>query len=234
MNDELSAPPMTSVDASTSGTATVAAGPSELSLLVTTLFKGPMYRDVHDRLWPILLKLRARVTDHVAVMGLRLEIDENEGYAFLRGLRDDETDVEYPRLVNRHTLGFHTSLLIALLRKRLAEFDATSSDTRLVLGRDQIVEMLRVYLPSSSDDVKTMRVVEGHIRKVEELGFLHPLRGQDDQYEVRRIIRAYVDGQWLGDFDRRLRDYVESVAGGGADAVDDSAADVVRGDGREG
>lgn len=234
MNDELSAPPMTSVDASTSGTATVAAGPSELSLLVITLFKGPMYRDVHDRLWPILLKLRARVTDHVAVMGLRLEIDENEGYAFLRGLRDDETDVEYPRLVNRHTLGFHTSLLIALLRKRLAEFDATSSDTRLVLGRDQIVEMLWVYLPSSSDDVKTMRVVEGHIRKVEELGFLHRLRGQDDQYEVRRIIRAYVDGQWLGDFDRRLRDYVESVAGGGADAVDDSAADVVRGDGREG
>ena len=132
MNDELSAPPMTSVDASTSGTATVAAGPSELSLLVTTLFKGPMYRDVHDRLWPILLKLRARVTDHVAVMGLRLEVDENEGYAFLRGLRDDETDVEYPRLVNRHTLGFHTSLLIALLRKRLAEFDATSSDTRTI------------------------------------------------------------------------------------------------------
>ena len=60
MNDELSAPPMTSVDASTSGTATVAAGPSELSLLVITLFKGPMYRDVHDRLWPILLKLRDR------------------------------------------------------------------------------------------------------------------------------------------------------------------------------
>ena len=89
MNDELSAHPMTSVDASTSGTATVAAGPSELSLLVITLFKGPMYRDVHDRLWPILLKLRARVTDHVAVMGLRLEIDENEGYAFLRGIGPD-------------------------------------------------------------------------------------------------------------------------------------------------
>ena len=115
MKDELSAPPMTSVDASTSGSATVAAGPSELSLLVITLFKGPMYREVHDRLWPQMLKLRARVADHVAVMGLRLEVDENEGYAFLRGLRDDETDVEYPRLVNRHTLGFHTSLLIALL-----------------------------------------------------------------------------------------------------------------------
>jgi len=205
---------MTSVDASTSGTATVAAGPSELSLLVITLFKGPMYRDVHDRLWPILLKLRARVTDHVAVMGLRLEVDENEGYAFLRGLRDDETDVEYPRLVNRHTLGFHTSLLIALLRKRLAEFDATSSDARLVLGKEQIVEMVRVHLPSALDDVKAARAVESQIKKVEELGFLHRLRGSDDQYEVRRIIRAFVDGQWLGDFDQRLREYVESIDGG--------------------
>lgn len=190
-----------------------AAGPTDLSLVVVALFKGPLYRDAHEQLWPQLLKLRSRVADHVGVMGLRIEIDESEGYAFLRSLRDDETEVQYPRLVTRHTLGFQTSLLIALLRKRLAEFDATSSDARLVLGRDQIVEMLRVYLPSSADDVRTVRAVEGHIKKVEELGFLHRLRGQDDQYEVRRIIRAFVDGQWLSDFDQRLREYVELAAG---------------------
>ncbi len=39
-------------------------------------------------------------------------------------------------------------MLLRSLRKRLAEFDATSSDTRLVLSRDQVVEMLRLYLPS--------------------------------------------------------------------------------------
>ncbi len=191
----------------------VSTGPSDLSLVVVTLFKGPIYRDVHEQLWPKLVRLRARVVDHIAVMGLRLEVDESEGYAFLRSLRDDETDVEFPRLVNRHTLGFQTSLLIALLRKRLAEFDATSSDTRLVLSRDQIVEMLGVYLPTAADDVRTVRTVETQIRKVEELGFLHRLRGQDDQYEVRRILRAFVDGQWLSDFDQRLREYVESVDG---------------------
>ena len=202
-----------------------AVGPSDLSLVVIALFKGPLYRDAHEQLWPQLLKLRARVADHVGVMGLRLEVDESEGYAFLRSLRDDESDVEYPRLVTRHTLGFQTSLLIALLRKRLAEFDATSSDARLVLGRDQIVEMLRVYLPSGADDVKTVRVVESHIKKVEELGFLHRLRGSDDQYEVRRIIRAFVDGQWLSDFDQRLREYVESIAGddGDVDGTDGRA-----------
>lgn len=186
-------------------------GPSDLSLVVIALFKGPLYRDAHEQLWPSFVRLRPRVADHVSVMGLRLEVDDNEGYAFLRSLREDETDVQYPRLVARHTLGFHTSLLVALLRKRLAEFDATSSDTRLVLGRDQIVEMLRVYLPDATDDVRRVRTVEGHIKKVEELGFLHRLRGQDDQYEVRRIIRAFVDGQWLSDFDQRLREYVEST-----------------------
>ncbi len=208
-----------SEDLAASSTA-AATGPSDLSLVVIALFKGPLYRDAHEQLWPQLLKLRHRVADHVGVMGLRLEIDESEGYAFLRSLRDDETDVEYPRLITRHTLGFQTSLLVALLRKRLAEFDAMSSDTRLVLSRDQIVEMLRVYLPSTDDDVRTLRSVEGHIRKVEDLGFLHRLRGQDDQYEVRRIIRVFVDGQWLSDFDQRLREYVESSAGGGAGTTD--------------
>lgn len=206
-------------------------GPTDLSLVVVALFKGPLYRDAHEQLWPQLLKLRSRVADHVSVMGLRLEIDESEGYAFLRSLRDDETDVEYPRLVTRHMLGFQTSLLIALLRKRLAEFDATSSDARLVLSRDQIVEMLRVYLPSAADDVRTVRTVEGHIKKVEELGFLHRLRGEDDQYEVRRIIRAFVDGQWLSDFDRRLREYVELAAGdaGGSDRAGGQGEEEQRG-----
>lgn len=204
---------------------TVATGPSDLSHVVIALFKGPLYRDAHEQLWPRLLKLRSRVADHVAVMGLRLEIDESEGYAFLRSLRDDESDVEFPRLVTRHTLGFQTSLLIALLRKRLAEFDTTSSEVRLVLSRDQIVEMMRVYLPASADDVRMLRAVEGHVKKVEELGFLHRLRGQDDHYEVRRIIRAFVDGQWLGDFDQRLREYVESIGVDGRPGAGDGTGE---------
>ena len=83
------------------------------------------------------------------------------------------------------------SMLLALLRKRLAEFDATSSDTRLVLSRDQIVEMLRLYLP----DIAPTRpgwwtTSRRHINRVVEMGFLRPLRGQEDVFEVRRILKA--------------------------------------------
>ena len=117
--------------------------PDELSLLVIQLFKGPLYRDSHEKLWEPLTRHRRRVADHVAVLGLRLEVDETDGYAFLRSLRDGESDIEYPRLVARHSLSFTTSLLIALLRKRLLEFDTSSSEVRLILSRDQILDLAR-------------------------------------------------------------------------------------------
>lgn len=184
--------------------------PDDQSEVTIHLLKGPLYRDSHDKLWAKLTEVRHRVADHVGVIGLRLEVDESEGYAYLRSAHEHEVEHdEFPRLVNRHALGFRVSLMIALLRKRLAEFDADSTDTRLVLGVDQIVDMVTVYLPDSADDIARRRDVEADLRKVQELGFVHKLRGADDQFEVRRIIRAFVDGQWLADFDARLQEYVD-------------------------
>lgn len=182
-------------------------GAPELSLVLIQLFRGPLYQDSHDKLWPLLVKLRAAVSDHVAMLGLRVDIDESEGYAFLRSQPDDE-DAPTPRLVHRRTLSFHVSVLLALLRKRLAESDASSADPRLVLSRDQIVEMLRLFLPQSSNDARLVDSVDAHINKVVELGFLHRLRNEPDRFEVRRILRAFVDAQWLHDFDERLAEYM--------------------------
>lgn len=205
-------------------------GPTELSLVLIQLFKGPVYRDAHERLWEPLLKLRAPISDHVGVLGLRLEIDETDGYAFLRSLPDTDDAEGFPRLISRHTLSYHVSLLLALLRKRLAEFDAHSSESRLVLSRDQIIEMISIYLPDASDEVKTGRSIDRYIKQIEDLGFLRRLRGEDDQYEVKRIIRAFIDGQWLADLDRRLDDYlsafrgaIESAADAGTGATDGAA-----------
>lgn len=193
------------------------AGPGDLSLVTVALFKGPLYRDAHERLWEPLLRLRSGVSDYVGVLGLVLEIDESDGYAYLRSRPDTDGEASYPRLVARHTLPFHVSLLLALLRKRLAEFDASSSDTRMVLSRDQIIEMIRIYLPDSSDEVRSTRAVDGYLKRVEDLGFLQRLRGSTDEYEVRRILRAFVDGQWLSDFDRRLGEYLDGAADADAD-----------------
>jgi len=181
--------------------------PSDLSLVAIQLLKGPLYRDNHEKLWDAMLRLQAPVSDYVATIGLLLEVDESDGYAYLRS-RPEDGEITFPRLVVRHTLPYHVSLMLALLRKRMAEFDASSSETRLVLTREEIVELFRVHLPESSDEVRSAKAVDGYLKRVEELGFLQRLRGDDDRYEVKRILRAFVDAQWLADFDRRLDEYL--------------------------
>lgn len=186
----------------------------DLTLLLVQLFKGPLYRDVHEKLWDPLMRLRAQVGDHVGVLGLLVEIDESEGYAFLRSRPQLDDEASVPRLMARRSLSFPVSLLLALLRKRLAEFDASSSDTRLVLSRDQVVEMVRVFLPASTNDARVVQNIDSYIAKIVELGFMRRLEGgEGENYEVRRILRAFVDGQWLSELDERLAEYGTELEG---------------------
>jgi hypothetical protein len=100
------------------------------------------------------------------------------------------------------------------LRRKLAEFDAQSGDTRLILSREEIIELMRVFLPDVANEARLMDRMDTHIKKIEEMGFLRRLRGQDDRFEVSRILKAFVDAQWLSQFDQRLaayRDYVSGV-----------------------
>lgn len=194
-------------------TPALAESPSELSVAVVHLCKGPVYRDTHDKAWDLVLALRSQVDDYVAVLGLQVVVDDSEGYAYLRSRPVADEGVELPRLVARRALSFHVSILLALLRKRLAELDATSADTRLVLSRDQLVEMLRVFLPESSNDARLVDQIDSHLNKVVDLGFLRRLRGEPDRFEVRRIIKAYIDGQWLADFDAQLDEYLCELRG---------------------
>jgi hypothetical protein len=204
-----------------SAQATQAVADPDLPVVVTSLMKGVVYRDAHERVWRQLLQLQAQVRDYVAVIGLTVVIDEAEGYAFLRSRPEDPDAAEDapapPRLIARRSLSFHVSLLLALLRKKLAEFDAGNSDTRLMLTRDQIVEMVRLFLPATSNEARLVDQIDSYLAKAVELGFLRQVRGQDALFEVRRILKAFVDGQWLADFDQRLAEYAAQLDGAGDD-----------------
>jgi Domain of unknown function (DUF4194) len=186
----------------------------DLSSAVITLMKGVVYRDTHERAWKHLLQLQPLVRDYVEVLGLQVVIDEAEGYAFLRQRPSDESEADpVPRLIPRRALSFHVSLLLALLRKKLAEFDAQGGDSRLMLTRDQIAELLRVFLPTTSNEARLIDKIDEHIGKVERLGFLRPAKSAEQTYEVRRVLKAYIDGQWLADFDARLAEYAGLLTG---------------------
>jgi hypothetical protein len=178
-----------------------------LPVVLITLYKGVLYHDHKPDLWQTLLKLETHVREHAALVGLELIVDEAEGHAYLRQREPADGERELPRLVQRRQLGYAISLLLALLRKKLAEHDAGGGDTRLILSRDQIVEMVRLFVADSSNEAKLVDRIDTDINKAVELGFLRPLRGQDGQYEVRRIIKTFVDAQWISDFTKRLGEY---------------------------
>ncbi len=189
----------------------------DFSRVVVTLMKGITFQDGDPALWQTLLDVQTRVREMVGLLGLELMLDEAEGYAYLRQRRVAEGEPELPRLVPRRQLSYPVSLLLALLRKKLAEFDATSGETRLILQRQEIVELIRLFLPDTVNEARLMDRVDAHINKVVELGFLRRLRGQTDHFEVRRTLKAFVDGQWLNEFDQRLGEYRDQLSTGSDD-----------------
>jgi hypothetical protein len=203
----------------------------ELSQLMVQLLKGVLYRDDDERLWASLLRLQARVREQAAVLLLDLVLDEAEGHAFLKS-RPDPDEAEgaprLPRLVARRPLSYPVSLMLALLRRRMAEFDAGGGDTRLVLSRDDIAELMRVFLPDGTNEARLIDQVDATISKVVDLGFLRRLKpaagsAQDrGHYEVRRILKAFVDAQWLAEFDARLEVYRTALSGGAGKEAGDA------------
>ena len=204
----------------------------QLPALVISLLRGIVYRDQSAEHWHGLLGLQAAVRDYVRVLGLELIIDDTEGYAFLRQIDagqmhdpaggDDaagmassaaiaSTAQAVPTLIARRPLSYPVSLMLVQLRKRLAQHDAQGGDTRLVLSREQMVGMMRTFLPGSTNDAKLTDQIERHISRVEELGFLRKMKDDGDQYEVRRILRAFVNADWLAELEALYRSHAEQL-----------------------
>ena len=184
---------------------------------VIGLMRGVVYRESDETRWVALGRHAGAVRDHFAAIGVDVVIDDVEGYAYLRAREPEDGEEPLPRLVNRRALSYNVSLLLVLLRKRLAEFEATGGEGRLVLSGDQIVEMLRVFLAESTNEARVLDQAGRTIGKVKDLGFLRELRGQKDLWEVRRVLKAYVDASTMGDFDAKLSEYAHAQKGAESD-----------------
>ncbi|MFD9124524.1 DUF4194 domain-containing protein [Kitasatospora sp. NPDC059571] len=181
--------------------------------VVHLLKNGVLYQSDAPAVWERILTQQAAIGDYLHVIGLDVVIDRAEGYAYIRQqdteARDDGTTV--PRLVTRHRLSFPVSLMLVLLRGRLADNDAGSADPRLVLTRDDLVEMVRAFLPPRSNEAQLVDQIDAHTKKLVELKALRPTK-QTGTYEVRRHLKALVDAQDLNDFNDLLASYRGTVS----------------------
>ena len=175
------------------------------------LLRGILYRH-QEEAWNLLLRYRSRLQDYFAVLGLELLVEEGEGYAYLRQRhREQEEEGDFPRLMSRRRLSYPITLLIVLLRKRLLEFEAEGSETRLVLSHNDIIEMMRIYWDElDTNERKREDQLLLHIKKIIAYGFLQPLKAEKGRYEVNRILKAYVPIEKLNEILEQLKAYAEA------------------------
>ena len=189
--------------------------PEEHSVASTVieLMRGVVYQESHETAWQTLGRYSGQIRDHFATLGVDVIVDDTEGYAYLKTRPETEGEEPLPRLVRRRTLTHSQSILLVLLRKRLVEFETAGTGDKLVLTRDQLVDELRTFLPGTAKESRIVDNVDATIRQITDMGFLRTLRDSSDRWEVRRILKAYVDAETLGDYAARLEQYTGDLRG---------------------
>lgn len=181
---------------------------SEFGIPAVYLLRGILYRHQTEA-WDLLLRYRGRLQEYFGVLNLDLLVDEGEGYAYLRQ-RVPEEESPFPNLMSRRRLSYPITLLLVLLRKRLLEFEAEGSESRLVLSHQDILEMMRIYWDElETNERKREDQLQLHIKKLVIYGFLKPLKAEKNRYEVGNILKAYVPIEKLQEILAELKRYAE-------------------------
>jgi hypothetical protein len=192
--------------------------------VILKLLRGVVYFD--DKEWDTLLSYEKAVRLHMASIGLRMHVDEADGYAYLSQPDDDEiasdhgygngheptSARELPRLVRRMPLNFEATLLCVVLRDELLKFEMREPGLeRLVLSKQHMQEAMQIFYPEPADMTRLMGRIDRVIAQVERAGFLRAIKHDDEEvYEVKRIIKAKISADKLVDIRDQLRQYADA------------------------
>lgn len=201
--------------------------------VVARLMTSAVYVD-EGPYWNVLTEDEPSIRTTIEEMGLKLVVDHELGMGYIRPLNQAEEEevvvagfAPIPKVIPTKTLGYHTSLLCALLRHALQEHDDNSVDTKyLYLEEAKIIEILQPFMPETSDQKKLRREVSKVINRLEEIGVLHKLANRsEDIYRVEPIIRAKIPIESLQTLLARLVAHNQAK---GAEASEESTAEAVK------
>jgi hypothetical protein len=162
------------------------------ALPILHLSKGIIYRH-QDEIWRRLQHHLGDIKRHFATIGLEVFVDEAEGYALLRQLPYPDEQANWPKLSEKRPLSYPVTLLSILLRKRLLEADAQDGSAGVVVSGVELKEQLAVFLPATgTDETKLTRQMDTYLNQLTDLRFLRKLTGEDDRYEISRVLSAYI------------------------------------------
>jgi hypothetical protein len=185
----------------------------QFSQALILLMKGVVYAEDNPAVWESILHFQARLREYLGYLNLRLIIAQDEGYAWLtnrpeQGEQNEEV-AHLPKLISTRELSYPVSLLLVLFRQKLLEHDATDASSALVVSKEEVAELLKVFFKESGNETKYMRQLETHLNKIIELGFIRRLRNSTNKFEIKRIIASFIDADWLNALDAKLQEYLE-------------------------
>jgi len=180
---------------------------ANLSTLIISLLKGIVYRDNSPDLWYNLTNLIPAVNDYAGLLGLECIIDEAEGYAYFKQKEQEEGEVNIPRLVQRRALSYQVSLLSVLLRKKILESDSGGESLRVILTKEQIIDMMHLYMPDATNEIKMSNRILSALAKIIDMGFARVIDEEKGVIEVHRILKAFVDADWISSLDKKIEEY---------------------------
>lgn len=180
---------------------------------IIKLLQGVIYNDDKE-LWDNLIKYHVPIKEYFKVIGIDVLIYETEGFAFLKQKQfDEDQEINLPNLIEKRQLSYPVTLLCVLLVEKIIEFDATEGDsTRLIIDKDEIKEMLRIFLPEKTNEAKLIDNIDENINKLVKYGFLRKLNDTENKYEVKRILKAKVPVETLQEVKSKLEEYAKLIA----------------------
>jgi len=183
---------------------------------VIKLLQDAIYED--DKVWKELMAYQNAVIDYFERIGVKLVIEETEGFAYIyQPEEEDEDSVKLPRLVKRIPLSYEVTLISVLLREMLEEFDIRATDSvKLFITNKDIKDKIELFFKDRSNKVKLIKNFDSYINSVINLGFLRVLREDvkdkdNTQYEVKRIIKAKISNEKLEEIKEKLNEYTSAI-----------------------
>ncbi|UCA61339.1 DUF4194 domain-containing protein [Chryseobacterium rhizoplanae] len=176
------------------------------SASLIALLKGIVYSHQKET-WENLLQYEPDVKKYFIPIGLELFLDKSEGYAFLRQKEWEEDERPLPRIAEKRSLNFMTSLVCIVLRKFLLEHDAQGGSVRSIIGEHEIINRVKVFLPNVNDEAKQQEKINTAINRILDIGFLRKLEDQEKNYEIHRIIKGFVNADVIDETLQKFRNY---------------------------
>lgn len=184
--------------------------------VIIKLLQGPVYTD-DKAAWRDLQTWSTAIKDYFNRIGIELIISETEGFARIVQPETEEHDENpLPRLMRKQSMNYETTLLCVILREMLEEFDILSEGTKLFLTQKEIKERIELFYKEQANKSKLWKDLSRPINSLTSIGILKLTREDsankdNNQYEVKRIIKALVGNDKLEEIKNKLQVHVNPV-----------------------